>query len=255
MPAHERSNYIRAADRALLWWHSGGMCCFPDCAVICVIEATATSPSAIIGQIAHIKARSDAGPRADPSLSDRERNAYSNLILFCPTHHTLVDVRPNNYTADTLGEWKTNREAMTLRDMAQAMPAITFVELEVVTQALVGNATAQPDSISLVPPRDKMAKNGLTTQTDTLFKLGLVQSTQVRQFVEHMTNVDSGFVSRLTSGFVNEYERQRGEGLEGDELFAALQRFAAQERYQAQYQCAGLAVLVYLFERCEVFEQ
>ena len=70
-----------------------------------------------------------------------------------------------------------------------------------------------------------------------------------------MSGIDNTFLGRLISGFVREYQRQVGEGLEGDSLFESMRLFSAQGRSEIRYQSAGLAVLVYLFERCEVFEQ
>ena len=70
-----------------------------------------------------------------------------------------------------------------------------------------------------------------------------------------MSGLDGTFVANLTSGFVEEYQRLRSEGLDGDSLFNEMQLFSAQWRTDLLHQGAGLAVLVYLFERCEVFEQ
>lgn len=255
MAGRGRSGYVRAADLALLWSRSGGLCCYPDCGVICVLEATDLDLSTTIGQGAHIEAASDAGPRANPLLTPQERNAYPNLILLCPTHHRLADARESTYTVDMLRDWKARGESTILTALAQAMTRITFVELETVTRALVNNTSQSSEGFSLVPPRDKMNRNGLTPETDRLFGIGLVQSKQVEEYVAVTGSVDRTFVGRLTSGFVSEYQQQVTEGLEGDALFAAMRVFSAQGKTELEYQCAGLAVLVYLFERCEVFEQ
>ena len=247
--------YYASADRALLWSRSGGICGFPDCHVVCVLEATNGDPSVIIGQIAHIEARSDSGPRSNPSLSEQERNAYPNLILLCPTHHRLVDARESTYSVDMLRGWKADCETRFRGYLAQGMPSIGFAELQLVTQALVHDGQPVSDSLTVIPPQEKMDRNGLTAQTGTLFSIGLIQSRQVEEFVEGMSGLDSTFVGRLTSGFVTEYQRQVQEGLEGDSLFEAMRLFSAQGSSEVQYQCAGLAVLVYLFERCEVFER
>ena len=254
MTSSSGRNYTEA-DRALLWSRSGGYCCFPNCSVMCVLEATNGDPSVTIGQIAHIEARSNFGPRANPSLSDRERNLYANLILLCPTHHRLVDARDSTYSVDMLQGWKIDCETRFREYLTQGMASIGFVELETVTQALVNNGAPASDSLTVIPPQQKMARNGLTDQTGTLFRIGLLQTQQVEQFVEGMSGLDRTFVGRLTSGFIAEYQRLIGEGLEGDSLFEAMRLFSGQGRPQIQYQSAGLAVLVYLFERCEVFEQ
>ena len=254
MSSH-KDTYYTVADRALLWSRSGGVCCFPDCNVMCVQGATDVEPSVTIGQIAHIEAKGGAGPRANPSLSDQERDAYSNLVLLCPTHHRLVDVQENTYTVDILRGWKEDRESRFQRALGEEMASISFAELETITQALVNTGPPPSVSMTVIPPQEKMDRNGLTAWTGNLFNIGLVQSKQVQQFVEDMSGLDSTFLGRLTSGFVREYQRQVGEGLEGDSLFEAMRLFSAQGRSEMRYQSAGLTVLVYLFERCEVFEQ
>ena len=157
-------NYTRA-DRALLWARSGGVCCFPECDLSCVREAENEDPSAIIGQIAHIQAKSDTGPRANTSLSDQERDAYSNLILLCPTHHRLVDVQENTYTVDMVWGWKEDRESRFQRALGLEMASISFAELETITQALVNTGPPPSISMTVIPPQDKMDRNGLTTRT------------------------------------------------------------------------------------------
>ena len=247
-------NYTRA-DRALLWAHSGGLCGFPECRVICVLPANDNDPSATIGQIAHIEANSDSGPRANPNLPHQDRNLYENLILLCPTHHTLVDAQANTYTVEMLRTWKTAQEARYSDFLAQAMPNITFAELEAITNVLVNGEQLPLSPITVIRPQDKIARNGLTGQSILWFNMGLLQIQQVKNYVETTGSIDRTFVRRLTSGFIGEYQQQRQAGLQGDALFAAMFRFSVQGRTEFQYQSAGLAVLVYLFERCEVFEQ
>ena len=254
MSSPRRRSY-RSADVALLWSRSGGICCFPECNVECVKEANNDDASAIIGQIAHIEAKSDRGPRANPSLTDQQRDAYYNLILLCPTHHSLVDARESAYTVAMLRRWKESRERIYIEFLRQEMGSVTFAELEVITEALVNSEASQSTSISVIPPQEKMERNGLTDQTAILVNIGLIQSRQVQDFVETMSGLDRTFVSRLTSGFINEYQRKVEFGLHGDFLFEELRLFSSQGRSDIRHQCAGLAVLVYLFERCEVFER
>ena len=100
-----------------------------------------------------------------------------------------------------------------------------------------------------------MDRNGLTEQSSLLFSIGLLQSRQVQEFIEVMGSYDSSFTGGLISGFVSEYQQQSQAGLQGDSLFAAMLRFSAQGTTELVFQSAGLAVLVYLFETCEVFER
>ena len=170
-----KERYYTSADRALLWSRSGAMCCFPDCNVMCVEEATNEDPSAVIGRIAHIEGKSDGGPRPNPSLSDRERDQYANLILLCPTHHQIVDARESTYTDGVLRGWKADRETSFREFLAQEMGRITFAELETITQALVNSDITLSTAITVIPPQEKMARNGLTEQTGDLLTIGLLQ--------------------------------------------------------------------------------
>ena len=247
-------NYTRA-DRALLWAHSGALCGYPECRVICVLQANDNDPSAVIEQIAHIEANSHSGPRANPNLSQQERNSYENLILLCPTHHVLVDAQASTYTVEMLRTWKAAQETRYHGFLAQAMPDITFTALEQITNVLVNGEQLPLSPITVIPPQEKIVRNGLTERSSRLFNMGLLQIQQVQDYVETTGSRDRTFVMRLTSGFIGEYQQQRQAGLQGDALFAAMFRFSTQGRTEFQYQSAGLAVLVYLFERCEVFEQ
>ena len=248
------SRYIRVADRALLWSYSSGLCYFPGCDFVCVREANETEPSAVIGVIGHIEAHGDAGPRANPNLTDEERRSYPNLILLCPNHHEIVDTYEHTYTVEVLRRWKSDIEGRYNESLAQGMGHVTFAELEVITQALVSSGIAQDPTFTVIPPSEKMALNGLSEQTSFYMNLGLLQARQVQEYVESTSTVDRTFVNRLTTGFINEYQERRNDGYEGDSLFEALRMFSAQGRLDVRNQCAGLAVLVYLFERCEVFE-
>ena len=198
---------------------------------------------------------SEPGPRANPNLTLQQRNSYQNLILLCATHHALVDRQPNTYTVAELRKWKNFQETRHKEYLRRTMAEVTFKELELVTQVLVNGNGYRPSPVSTIPPQDKMDRNGLTGQSSRLFSIGLLQAPRVREFVEFMGSHDATFVGRLISGFTGEYQRLRQEGLAGDSLFAAMLRFSTQGRGELIHNSAGLAVLVYLFERCEVFER
>ena len=232
-----------------------GLCGFPGCTTKCVQEDTAGNQSEIIADIAHIEPSRDGGPRANPSLSQRERDSYRNLILLCPTHHREIDRYPEEYNVSRLRELKEGVEKRYARAMAQETQLVTFLELEMVTRNLANTCGPASASISIVPLKEKMDRNGLTLATESLFKIGLLQVKQVEQFVQHMSGLDSAFVADLTYGFVDHYRQLRSQGIEGDSLFNEMQLFSSQGNIDPRRQGAGLAVLVYLFERCEVFDR
>lgn len=65
----------------------------------------------VLGEEAHIVGKEDDGPRGDSSVSVSERNSYHNLILLCPTHHTLIDKENGkHFSVDQLKEMKRSHE-------------------------------------------------------------------------------------------------------------------------------------------------
>jgi hypothetical protein len=73
--------------------------------------ASASSSPVVIGEEAHIVAEEDDGPRGDPTMPVSDRNAYANLMLLCPTHHTLIDKNNGrHFSVDQLHRMKAEHE-------------------------------------------------------------------------------------------------------------------------------------------------
>ena len=67
------------SDRTLkiLWGRAAGRCAVPTCRVEVFVDETDYDPIVVIGDIAHMAAASDDGPRADENLSAKDRAGYS----------------------------------------------------------------------------------------------------------------------------------------------------------------------------------
>lgn len=86
---------------------SGNICAYPGC-LLPIVESAGT----ITGEICHIRARSQGGPRFDANQTNDERHGYDNLILLCRHHHKIIDAQPDIYTADALQEMKGVHEGV-----------------------------------------------------------------------------------------------------------------------------------------------
>jgi hypothetical protein len=64
----------------------------------------------VIGEICHIRASRAGGSRFDATQDERARHAFPNLILLCPTHHSVIDADPEAYTIDRLLRMKADHE-------------------------------------------------------------------------------------------------------------------------------------------------
>lgn len=84
---------------------SGNLCAFPGCSLP-IVESVGT----ITGEICHIRAQNEGGPRFDKAQTDEERNGFGNLVLLCRRHHKIVDAEPNVYSVEALEEIKSIRE-------------------------------------------------------------------------------------------------------------------------------------------------
>lgn len=97
---------MKMKDVKLLWGRSGNRCAFPGCK----IELTTDGSETTLGEMAHIVADSPDGPRGESDLTPEARDNYSNLILLCPTHHTLIDKNPEEWTVEKLKLMKLEHE-------------------------------------------------------------------------------------------------------------------------------------------------
>lgn len=64
----------------------------------------------ILGEICHIRARRKKGPRYDPTLTRVQVDEFQNLLLLCPTCHTVIDKNPSTYSIELLEEIKELHE-------------------------------------------------------------------------------------------------------------------------------------------------
>lgn len=83
----------------------------PECRKLLVLDETDTDDPALIGDIAHMVAESEDGPRGVSPLTTEERNRYANLLLLCKNHHREVDEQPNHWPVSRLQQIKADHEA------------------------------------------------------------------------------------------------------------------------------------------------
>ena len=100
-------------DRTLkiLWGRAAGRCAIPSCRVELIASSTEYDPMVIIGDIAHIEAASDGGPRSNPGTASKSRDQYDNLILLCKNCHARLDGQKLSNTVESIRQIKENHEA------------------------------------------------------------------------------------------------------------------------------------------------
>jgi hypothetical protein len=102
-----RRAQIPMSDAIMLWSRAGSRCSFPGCGRELI---WGRDEPRIRGEMAHIVASSDIGPRGDPDFPPSGRNRYSNLLLLCPNHHEEIDAEVAAYGVEVLRAMKSSHE-------------------------------------------------------------------------------------------------------------------------------------------------
>lgn len=250
------SGAISPKDSKILCTKSGNRCALPDCRKELVIDSNSNDPAALIAEMAHIKGEKPGSARYDASMTDPERNSFENLLLLCPSCHKKIDKQPNSYSFQLLLKYKKEHEEWIIKSTTSEVMNVSFSELDIITKHLLSNIGIKNDSLTLIPPKDKIKKNGLSNSTAQQILIGMTQVIQVSEFIEKTSAISPGFSDSLINGFVTEYQRLRDlENEVGDNLFDRLVDFSCNSSSNFKQRAAGLSVLVYLFEKCEVFEK
>src|SRR5882672_7118637 len=115
---------------------SRNRCAFPECETDIVDRTTTT----ILGEVCHIRAQNEGGPRFDPGQTSEERHSLANLVLMCGVHHKIIDAEENLsvYSVERLLEIKAQHEA--LAKAAESEPPLSA---EVVTDLVETVRSAQ----------------------------------------------------------------------------------------------------------------
>lgn len=246
----------------VLLMRSGQHCAFGGCTAKLFEEADhPQDQDTVVSEIAHILAASPGGARYDSSQKDDERADISNLIVLCERHHKVVDGQRFKYTPEVLREMKAKHEATVSRGQHYAMNAVGFAELEAVCSSLRLSPDFVPTGIEtlVLPPgvSKKMTANDLGEISAALIKSGIAKTTAVEAFISFSDRGVPGFSTRLQQWFKAKYAEGVLGSLSGDDLFSFVCSAAldnAGVNRNELLEAAAIAVVVHLFEICEIFE-
>jgi hypothetical protein len=248
------SGYIKPRDQKILCYKSYNRCAIPECRKELVLDKAESDNNSIIGMIAHIVGENEGSARYDALFPEDKRNGNDNLIMVCANCHKMIDDQPDKYTVERLHRIKKEHEEWAQKSLKSQVINVTYVELSVVTSYLMSGQASNDENYTIIPPKEKINKNALSSSIEQLIIMGLTQVKQVASFLENCPDMDFG--KRLKESFVNEYNRLvTEEKLSGDDLFNGLLEFASGRSSDFKQKAAGLTVLVYLFEKCDVFEK
>lgn len=242
--------------KVLLAFRSGDRCAFPECQRRLTVDAPNGGDSVVIGQAAHIAGENSTAARYDPTMNNIARDHYDNLLYLCGDHHTQIDKQEKHFSVDVLLRIKGEHESRVRKAMNDAFAQVGFPELRIATEWANSLQPSQdPQDYTLLPPDVKIQKNALQNGSRLTITMGLAVAKLVGEFVQQEAQIDEDFPERLKAGFLEEYFKHRGQGFRGDDLFELMCEFAQRGLAGQARRSAGLAVLIYLFEKCDIFEK
>lgn len=242
---------IPQSSMKILWAKSGSRCAKCNGPVV-EHQTDALIP---IGEMAHIKGHKPNSARYDDSQSDIERHSYNNLILLCPTCHTIIDKSVTKYSVDYLHEIKSLHEERIERAIKKSLPTITFRELEETLRHIMDNPPLKYDNedFRLIPIKDKVRKNNLSPQTEQMLKMGMASVSLIEDFLNK--NASEDYPKKLRIFFVQKYKDLRRDTDDGDVIFYSLVRAASNDSSDPRHMAAAYGIVAYYFQLCEVFEK
>lgn len=106
-------------------------------------------------------------------------------------------------------------------------------------------------TIAIVSPT-KLEKNRLPEEVADFLKIGRKKEVLVQQYFDR--HCQPNFGEKIAQAFQEKYQALKAMPMLSYDIFSVLQEFAGGMRGTPQRQSAVLAIISYLFERCDIFE-
>lgn len=121
MPIVKRLEPLSSTKRTL-YLLSRNECAFPNCKQLMIDQY-----NHYIGEICHIEAALPDGQRFNPQQTNEERRHISNLVLMCPTHHSVTD-NVAEYPVHRMQQIKYDHENKSLTSNITEQNIQTFID-------------------------------------------------------------------------------------------------------------------------------
>ena len=236
-----------------LYLSSGPECAMPDCKIILSTKNESTNKISYIGEIAHICGIEQSAARFDNSLDPNDVDNYNNLILLCRNCHKKIDSDVIEYSPSKLRRIKIDHEKSKRTVTLKSIIDVSFAELDVLTKYLTSDTVSLDEDYTITHLGEKIKKNELSSDISSLIRIGMSRVNLIGKYIDH--NLDVSFGIRLRTGFINEYKKLCEKNHSGDEIFSELLYYAGGMSNDPKKYAAALAIVVYFFETCEVFEK
>jgi hypothetical protein len=225
------------------------------CALCKEILADPNNPdTACIGENAHIYGEKPDAARYDANQDAAFVNSEKNLIFLCCNCHKKIDTDISSYSPKFLFDLKRKHETWVAEMLAKESMNYTFVELEILAKYILEEKGGShvPSSYELVEIEDKIKKNSLD-EVKNYITMGLTNNNTIVDFLNNYPT--PSFAKTLNAIMSEEYKKLKDKGLDSVTIFYELWKITSGNKDDFIYKAAGLGILSYFFEECEVFEK
>ena len=247
----------------VLMMRNGRHCAFDGCAALLYEPGSGPYDAAsVVAEIAHISAVSPGGARYKADMTPEQRGRSENLIVLCERHHKVIDDQRHTYTFEVVSKMKETHELAVARAGRYSMAEVGFPELEAVCAFLrTSHRELEPDAFEslTLPPKvaEKIRLNSLGAVTSDQIRIGLSKTDEVARYIDFTNQLAPNFSLKLRAWFKREYASGQLAGLSPDDLFSYLCAVAHDNAGAVDsdvIRSASVAVVVHLFEICELFQ-
>jgi|GEM_PF-6763068 len=203
-----------------LYMVSGGLCMNPDCRALLMVHKDKQKPISgdnvfLSKNIAHIHSDSPSGPRYESARSIDDLRGYSNLLVLCPTCHTMIDALPDDYPASVLETWRTIREDEALRRVVSNLSLLATVVRAVTLESAFQEPVASADSLVPFQIADKITFNKLS-EGGLLVREYSVYEGALRQLYAELEQQSPFKKASLLSYVEGQYQKAKNHYLAAD---------------------------------------
>lgn len=258
--AKKKRKPISQKIQKILFAQSGGICSMPDCNIPIIINENNEKTN--IADLAHIEAYKPDGARFNPQLSEDERNSEENLMVVCKNCHKKIDDLPEIYTVEKLKQIK-QAHISKIKLFKENLINFDFNDLTFASKNIIDQSTKNDKNPAILLEYKsnyelksidyKLRKNNLTYPSKHLILSALTQQNTVIDFISDCSKNDETFPNQLNNSLKDSYNTLK-QNHSGDELFFGLYN-QFKENLNETEQAACLAIIVYFFTICELFEK
>ena len=248
---------VPTQDQRELCYDSLGVCGKPGCGQVLNIRTVVTGVLTTVGEMAHIIAAQDNGPRGDPSLPAELRERYANLILLCPVCHLEVD-NPANFSAfpkELLRQWKKDQQQGRAVAVTRARQSPKIAELAALLDGLAIASPLIGDSFDRTDLAKKIKVNKLSAHVAATIARSVALKPTVDHQIEAVERSRPNYGNMITAKMAAEWLTLADKGIGEDAAYDRLKDMLMFAEGRTGSEGVVDIVLAYFFQVCTIMHR